>query len=247
LSKAKLSPQFLQTVFHKLNWPLFKGAWAALAVSAVLIILIGQFTNVDLKIEDFYYDETLKKFPWKSTWFAKDFMHGYVKNFILYCGCLLIFVVLVDAIFRFRKISREVRIKLRFIAIASVLIPSIVLGVKQLSVLHCPWDIERYGGTAPFLRLLDHVPYGMQAGRCFPAGHATTGLWLAALCVFWFPHNFKVMRFVFFAGLSAGLILGWVQQMRGAHFLFHTLWAAWLASLVILLMLTFTHKLMDAK
>jgi membrane-associated PAP2 superfamily phosphatase len=28
---------------------------------------------------------------------------------------------------------------------------------------------------------------------------------------------------VYSSGLGAGLILGWVQQMRGAHFLFHTL------------------------
>jgi membrane-associated PAP2 superfamily phosphatase len=38
-------------------------------------------------------------------------------------------------------------------------------------------------------------------------------------------------------GLGFGFLLGWVQQMRGAHFLFHTLWSMWISSLIILVML----------
>jgi membrane-associated PAP2 superfamily phosphatase len=42
---------------------------------------------------------------------------------------------------------------------------------------------------------------------------------------------------MFFAGLSVGGILGWVQQKRGHHFLFHTLWSSWIASQVLVVML----------
>lgn len=146
-------------------------------------------------------------------------------------------VVAVDAIFHCKIICPFVRARLRFLALASILVPTVIRAIKQYSVLHCPWSIDRYGGSAPFLRLLDRVPEGLQAGHCFPAGHATVGLWLAALCIFWLPHKPKTAIAVFLFGLGVGLILGWVQQMRGAHFLFHTLWAAWLASLVISLML----------
>src|SRR5690606_5169625 len=103
-----------------------------------------------------------------------------------------------------------------------------------------------YGGDAPFLRLLDSVPTGFDIGHCFPAGHATVGLWLAALCVFWLPHKPRAALTAFCAGLGVGLLLGWVQQMRGAHFLFHTLWSAWLTCLIIWTMLmVFADKYFD--
>lgn len=225
--------------------PLFSRALLVLAVSAVLILLIGQFTDIDLLIEDYYYDKELRTFPWLYSWFARDLMHGYVKNVIIKSGYLLLLVVALDAIRPWQKIRPFIRSRLRFVALASLLVPFIVRGVKQFSVLHCPWTVDRYGGTEPFLRLLDHVPEGMKVGHCFPAGHATVGLWLAALCVFWLPHKPGVALGVFSAGLSVGLALGWAQQMRGAHFLFHTLWAGWLASLVILLMLVFARGIFD--
>lgn len=230
---------------NRLGAPLFRRALQVLAVSAVLMLLIGQFTDIDLMIEDYYYDDELKAFPWLDSWFATDLMHGYVKNVIIKSGYLLLLVVAWDFIRPWSRITSFARSRLRFVAAASLLVPTIVRGVKQFSVLHCPWTVDRYGGTEPFLRLLDHVPEGMTVGHCFPAGHATVGLWLAALCVFWLPHNPRVAVGVFSAGLSVGLVLGWVQQMRGAHFLFHTLWSAWLASLVILVMLVFAHSILN--
>jgi len=232
-----------QQIITRVRDPFFKRAFLALVLSAIVILIVGQWTDIDLMIEDYYYDEEIRAFPWLESWFAKDLMHGYVKNVIIKSGYLLILVVILDVIFRFSIINTFSRTRMRFVAIASVLVPTMIRGVKEFSVLHCPWTIDRYGGSAPFLRLLDHVPDGMQAGQCFPAGHATVGLWLAAICVFWLPHKPKVALAVFFGGLSVGLMLGWVQQMRGAHFLFHTLWAAWLASLVILAMLTITNRI----
>jgi len=91
------------------------------------------------------------------------------------------------------------------------------------------------------------LPNGVAAGHCFPAGHATVGLWLAAFLIFWLPDQPKKALVVFCSGIALGFILGWVQQMRGAHFLFHTLWSAWLASLIILVMLTFTTTLLETK
>ncbi|MDP2248289.1 MAG: phosphatase PAP2 family protein [Nitrosomonadales bacterium] len=229
---------------NRLNQPLFRRALIMLAVTGLLIIMVGQLTNIDLMIEDYYYDEQLKTFPWLDSWFAKDLMHGYVKNVIIRVGYLLLLIVAWDAIRPWAIINIFVRTRLRLVALSSILVPFVVRGVKQFSVLHCPWTIDRYGGTEPFLRLLDQVPEGMKFGHCFPAGHATVGLWLAALCVFWLPHKPKIALGVFLAGLSVGLTLGWVQQMRGAHFLFHTLWAGWLASLVILALL-FAYKMLD--
>lgn len=224
-------------VANRVNLPTFKRAWLALFISFLVILAIGQFTSIDLAIEDYYYDSLLNIFPWEKSWFAKDLMHGYVKNVIIKSGYLLYLFVLLDIVFRWRWLSPFIRIRLRFVAIASFFVPFIVRGIQQFWVLHCPWNVDRYGGTEPFLRLLDFAPAGIKISHCFPAGHATVGLWLASLCIFWLPDNPKVARRVFFSGLGVGLFMGWVQQMRGAHFLFHTLWSAWFASLIIVFML----------
>ena len=208
-----------------------------MAISALVIFLVGEFTQIDLMIEDYYYDSTLKTFPWKNAWFAKVLMHVYFKNVILSCGFLLYLILLIDMFKPLHIMNSWLRFRLRFVATSSVIIPTAISLLKKYSVLHCPWDIDRYNGNVPFLKLLDYVPKGLEAGACFPAGHAATGLWLASLCVFWLPSNPVKARYVFALGLITGFILGWVQQMRGAHFLFHTLWSIWIASFIILLML----------
>lgn len=214
-----------------------KVEWLILAISALIIFLVGEFTQIDLMIEDYYYDSTLKTFPWKNAWFAKVFMHVYVKNLILSFGFLLYSILLIDMFKTLNIMNNWLRFRLRFVTVASVTIPLTLSLLKKYSVLHCPWDIDRYNGSAPFLRLLDHVPKGLDAGACFPAGQASTGLWLASLCIFWLPTNPTKAKYVFALGLFTGFTLGWVQQMRGAHFLFHTLWSMWTASFIILIML----------
>ena len=116
--------------------------------------------------------------------------------------------------------------------------------LKRGSALHCPWGVDLYGGKSPFLRLLDVVPEAWQAGHCFPAGHASTAMWFSALAVLWLPENPRRATLVFLAGIGAGFILGWVQQMRGQHFLTHTLWTAWLSSaLIVALIAVFAGRL----
>lgn len=217
-------------------------AW--LTVSLLLILFIGQYTNLDLIIQDYYYDAAQKIFPWDKTWFAHYFMHDYVKAFIIRSGQLLLLVMLIDTVKKWSKISEFTRVRLRLIALSSLLVPAAVRTIKEFSILHCPFEIDRYGGDTPFIRLLDNIPEVIKAGHCFPAGHATTGLWLASICVFWLPHDTKKASIAFFAGLSVGFILGWVQQMRGHHFLFHTLWSSWIASFIIVILLfTFSRQI----
>lgn len=233
-------------LLQRLKTPLFLRASLALAVIAILMLCIGQLSDLDLLIEDYYFDAAQGIFPWDKSWFADRLMHGYVKNVIIRIGYLILLIVALDSLRPWGIMRPFVRARLRFVALASLLVPTTIRSIKQFSVLHCPQGIDRYGGDSPFIRLLDSVPDGIKYGHCFPAGHATVGLWLAAFCVFWLPHKPRTALFVFFTGLSVGLILGWVQQMRGMHFLFHTLWAAWLASLVILLMLVvFADKLFE--
>lgn len=101
--------------------------------------------------------------------------------------------------------------------------------LKSASATSCPWDLREFGGLAQHL---GHWSGFWQAdggpGRCFPAGHASAGFGFLAGWFAWRPVDpARARRWLAGAGLS-GLVLGLAQQWRGAHFMSHTLWSAWL-------------------
>ena len=209
-------------------------ASALLATAALVMLWLGEYTDLDLWLADRFYDAGLHAFPWRHHWFAETLIHRWLKQGIVLAGVTLMALVVIDAFQPLRHISAVLRIRLRMLAWSALLVPLSISQLKQLSALSCPWDIDRYGGDAPYLRLFDAVPPGLSAGHCFPAGFASTGLWLAACAVFWLPHQPKKAGYVFAGGLGFGVLLGLVQQARGAHFLTHTLWSAWIASTLLL-------------
>ncbi len=210
---------------------------AILAVSALFVLALGQYADLDLWFADLYFDPASQRFPWDKTWFATTFMHGYVKNVLVWIGFLLMAGALLDLVRPFARLAPAHRAALRISALAAILEPLLISTLKRGSALHCPWGVDLYGGKSPFLRLLDAVPVDWVAGHCFPAGHASSAMWLSALAAFWLPHSPTRARDVFAFGLLAGFTLGWVQQMRGQHFLSHTLWTMWLSSALIVALL----------
>lgn len=209
----------------------------ALFVAAGAFAFIGQFTDLDLILADLFFDPARHVFPYNKSWFARDFMHGHVKNVIVWSGFILFAVTLFDFIYPLHQINALKRAQLRVLALAAFLEPILIRTLKESSALHCPWGVDRYDGSAPFLRLFDSIPAGWSDGHCFPAGHASVGMWLSALAVFWLPQAPRRALAAFAGGLGIGLALGWVQQMRGQHFLTHTLWTAWLSSALLLVLL----------
>lgn len=124
-----------------------------------------------------------------------------------------------------RRLDRGSRVQLLLGSLASLVVIQLF---KHASTSSCPWDLRLFGGVA------DHVSHwaGQIAdggpGHCFPAGHASAG--------FAFFSGYFVLRPVaprwarrwLLATLCAGLLLGLAQQVRGAHFMSHTGWTAWL-------------------
>ena len=108
--------------------------------------------------------------------------------------------------------------------------------VKHESVTSCPWDLQAFGGVA---RHVSHWAIGVTdggPGNCFPAGHASAGF--AYLCG-WFAFRRQapgVARVWLVIALVAGFTFGISQQIRGAHFMSHTLWTgciSWAAACVM--------------
>ena len=128
-----------------------------------------------------------------------------------------------------RRLAMAERAQLALTALASVIAVSLV---KNTSHTSCPWDLREFGGTA---RHVSHWAWGVLdggPGRCFPAGHASAAF---AYLGGWFALRRAAPRAAAWwlaAALAAGCVLGLAQQWRGAHYMSHTLWSAWLCAAV---------------
>lgn len=100
--------------------------------------------------------------------------------------------------------------------------------LKRLNSTSCPWDLAEFGGVAQYV---SHWLWGVRdggPGHCFPAGHASAAF---AYLAGWFALRRVVPRVAgpwLLCTVLVGLVLGLSQQMRGAHYMSHTLWTAWI-------------------
>lgn len=224
---------------------LFRYCLLALCAAAFLLVILGRYTDVDLWLADQMYDFATGKFPWRENWFAAVLMHRWMKPVFIALGMVPFAILMIDRTLPCKLPGAESRAKLWGIALSFVLVTLAVTLLKRVSIHACPWDVQRYGGSLPHLKIFDALPSGILPGHCFPAGHASVALWIPSLAIWWLPQNRKVAGIVFAAGLLPGLILGWVQQLRGAHFLTHTLWSAWIGALVIVCIARALHPFIE--
>ena len=130
---------------------------------------------------------------------------------------------------------RAWRRPLLYLLVAVALGAGVVSALKHLTNVDCPWDIDRYGGLRPYIDPFLPRPRELPRGQCFPAGHASAGYaWVALYFLFvamrpaWRWRGLAV-------GLAMGATFGISQQLRGAHFLSHDLFAlmvCWTVALV---------------
>mgnify|MGYP000082406545 CR=1 FL=1 len=204
-----------------------------LALSAAFLVWLGQATDIDLNIASLSYDASRGQFPLRDAWLTRQLFHAYVKFAVVTIGAVFLACALIDVFRPATYWARETGLRIRTVASCAVLVPATISLLKQMSRLHCPWDIGLFGGVEPYFRLLDLIPRGVSPGRCFPAGHASGGLWLASIMVFWLPGKPRTAWATGAGMLSVGVLMGVVQQLRGAHFTTHTLWSTWIAVSII--------------
>jgi membrane-associated PAP2 superfamily phosphatase len=117
------------------------------------------------------------------------------------------------------------------------LIPLLAGQLKATTGVYCPAEISRYGGTQPYIRLLDHRPAFTRSagtGHCFPCGHASGGFALFALIGL--ARSRRGQWSAFGLAMLAGWAMGAYQMAKGAHYLSHVLVTMLLAWIVFLLL-----------
>ena len=196
---------------------------------SLLLLLAWDATGWDLPLAR--WSGGALQFPLRDNWFLNAVMHqggrgaGWVVLLALVLGIARPFAGL-------RMFNRAQRVGLVLAVLASLLVVSLLKSISQTS---CPWDMTEFGGTAAYV---SHWAWGVLdggGGRCFPAGHASAAFAFLAVPVWFMGPSPKTGRLLLAVVLVAGFTLGWVQQVRGAHYMSHTLWTAWLCGTTVLL------------
>lgn len=204
----------------------------------IAVILIFEFTPLDSRVSDHFYDAEHGGWLVRHQGLAKAVFYKWPLRIIKMFGVVVLVAMLVPHRWlapRWRLPKRE----LALVFLTLTLLPSLVGSLKAWTNMSCPRQLESYGGTRPVVGLFESAPENCcgapkARGRCWPAGHASGGFALMSLCALGRTRRQKI------AGLALGLALGWTmglyQMLNGNHYLSHTLVTMLLAWLVVVLL-----------
>ena len=163
-------------------------------------------------------------FAGRDNWFAGVLLHDGMRHLAFALGAWLLAGVWWP-VGVLRRLARSARIQW----LASLLLGvALVNLLKHASQTSCPWDLAEFGGAGTYV---NHWVWGRAdggPGHCFPAGHASAAFAFVGGFFALRPVSLPLATGCLALVLAAGLALGLAQQFRGAHFMSHTLWTAWL-------------------
>lgn len=205
---------------HFLKSHLFIPGLAFFIVLGIIYLFI-----VDLRLADILYSLEGQTWYFKDHWFTEAFLHKGGRQFSIILALLLLLTIGLSY-----KVSRlkPYRRGLYCVFITAICSALIISLFKSLTHIDCPWDLIRYGGFKPYIGFFGNYPTSLDYGQCFPAGHASAGYsWFGLY--FFTKHYFYSYKNIGLAfPIILGLIFGVDQQLRGAHFLSHDLWTAFI-------------------
>jgi len=193
--------------------------WTLLALA---LLLVWDASGLDLPLAHWFGTPT--GFPLRDNAFLVKVVHEGGRD-LSWLGLALLLVGIRWPFGPLRRLRLQQRVQLAV---------SVVLGVSAVSILKttshssCPWDLDAFGGVAHYVSHWAWGVYDGGPGRCFPGGHASAAFaWLGGYFVLRQTAP-RAARLWLAAVLALGLVFGWGQQMRGAHYMSHNLWTAWI-------------------
>ena len=195
------------------GWP----AIAAMLATALMLSVPLQGLGIDQWLADRLYAWEGGHWAWREAWWTSRLVHDGGRLLTVLAGAGLAAGLVLDH--RRQVLSARWRSAAGYLLVTVVLCAVLIAALKRITGVDCPWDLLRYGGVRE-----QALPF-TGVGACFPAGHAGAGYAWVGL-YFALAHAAPRWRH---RGLAAGLALGTVfgvaQQLRGAHFLSHDVWA----------------------
>ena len=190
--------------------------------AAALLLLAWEALGWDLAVSGWFADT--RGFAWRDHPLTRDVLHDGGR----WASAVVLLLLVVDAV---RPLVDGPSRRRRWLGVGLVLLPLVVVpAFKRASATSCPWDLASFGGTLPYVpHWLPGVTDG-GSGHCFPSGHAVAAFALWGVVFAWRDARPGLARAWFIAVALVGLLFGWAQLVRGAHFVSHTLWSAWLCA-----------------
>lgn len=189
---------------------------------SLVLLLLWDASGLDLWMATLFGDA--RGFPLQNHWLWNDVLHDKIKPFTWALEIALLLGIAVPfSVLRALPVSRRAQL-----ALTTLVALLLVSSIKLRSATSCPWDLQQFGGAAIYVSHWARGVLDGGGGGCFPAGHASAGFaFLGGFFVF--RHRHPALAWYWLAGtLALGLLLGVAQQIRGAHYMSHTLWTAWL-------------------
>jgi membrane-associated PAP2 superfamily phosphatase len=161
-----------------------------------------------------------------GAWWARDLLHS--------AGRWLVRLVAFAALIAW--VATRFRRRAAFAFLAILLATGVVGGLKTVTNVDCPWDLEEFNGDRPYVGLFADRPAGLPHARCFPGAHASSGFALMFGYFLLRDSSRRWARWALAGGLLVGLLFSLGQEARGAHFVSHDLTSAavvWFVQLVL--------------
>lgn len=193
--------------------------WTA---GSLLLLLVWDASGLDLLLANWF--GTAHGFALRDHWLFTTVLHEGARRiaWLLVVGLSLAVWWPVGVL---RQVDRLQRLQLVLTTLLSLLA---VVSIKYISSTSCPWDLAEFGGVARYVSHWTLVVVDGGGAHCFPAGHASAGFAFFGGYFVLRDAAPRAARIWLVATLVVGLVLGISQQARGAHFMSHTLWTAWL-------------------
>lgn len=190
---------------------------------AALLILVGwDASGLDMPLARLMADG--RGFALRDNWMVAVLLHDWMRRAAFLAGVWLLLGIWWP-VGVLRRLPRTARINWLVSLLFGVALINVL---KHSSLTSCPWDLTEFGGAATHL---SHWAWGRAdggPGRCFPAGHASAAFAFIGGFFALRPVSPRLARACLALVVAGGLVLGAAQQLRGAHFMSHTLWTAWL-------------------
>jgi len=199
------------------------------------IFALFEFTDIDVRLQDKLYAGKPDTWIVDRGWTIPYVLcYSGIKSAIIAggiaCGALFLASLAVRRLAPYRR-------QLLMMTLSIIVVPGVLVGLREVTNVYGPYQLERYGKDRPYVKVFDSCPpeaRKMSRGKCFPAGHATGGF---ALMMLYFVFRRRVWKWTGLAvGLTAGWTMGGYQILTGKHFLSHTLVtmsASWILILVV--------------
>ncbi|WP_260513268.1 phosphatase PAP2 family protein [Serratia fonticola] len=216
LNQSSTASQIQTDALYSLPASFYRWQAFGLMLAALLFIWLSRNEQLDWAVSNYWYDATSQRFPWQNNYWLDLINHRLLKISVIAGAVLALFWGI------YRRNARLI------VAMLLIGIGPLVVGILKATSTHsCPWDLLEYGGKAMSFPLFGSTPAFPGPGRCFPGGHASSGFAVMALFFLFYPQRPRLAYWCWLGGITLGMLMGFGQIMRGAHFLSHNLWAGW--------------------